>query len=703
MVYVQPDPKPAGNARRKEMERIRKAALSLSQPSRIQRHNGESEAFAPQFVTNFTKGLPHNAYGIAQPGAFEKFMASVAGADTAFDVPLGPERAEGRSLHVFLTKPKGVSVDWSVRGWESPLAGHAYDLEGPDADAVAMAPAPRLGSGELTAEMAEVYAMALLRDTPFEAMRVESEGTRPMLQALNGLSWFNPSDEPIDEQGNAIDDFSAKRRERVTRGGKLTGQNLFRGSTPGCVQGPYISQFLLQGTRSVGSFSVRDAQLSRYAGQGFDEGLLQKRYNPAPSGDTKIAYGPQPGTAEAGYILYGAQRIDQRVHSQKEGVDYLTHWSAWLDAQNGASMAGIQAFETDPDKALRFISTPRDLASYVHYDQLYQAYLNACLFLLTAGVSFDHGLPEPNRSGTRTAFATFGGPHILSLVTEVATRALKAVRRQKFAIHCRARPEAIGGLVTLFANGHGNKLGASEAYVETLCSGLAKADYGEGSLMADIAIHNDEMEEQVEPSSHAGCVELPKLKGDNYLLPMAFPEGSPMHPSYGAGHATVAGACVTILKAFFQMYDQEGGLLSLKDSAAAEKVLVPDVTGLRLVKDATTSADDLKLAGELDKLAANISIGRNMAGVHTYSDYYDSLRMGERVALGLLMEQMPTYCEPFSLSLPSFDSDHMVLSIDGGGDAEAVVSLSITDREGATVTQEDWFARHAPKTAGASV
>ena len=36
-----------------------------------------------------------------------------------------------------------------------------------------------------------------------------------------------------------------------------------------------------------------------------------------------------------------------------------------------------------------------------------------------------------------------------------------------------------------------------------------------------------------------------------YLLPQVFPEGSPLHPSYGAGHATVAGACVTIAKAFF--------------------------------------------------------------------------------------------------------------------------------------------------------
>ena len=37
-------------------------------------------------------------------------------------------------------------------------------------------------------------------------------------------------------------------------------------------------------------------------------------------------------------------------------------------------------------------------------------------------------------------------------------------------------------------------------------------------------------------------------KHGTYLLPLAFPEGSPIHPSYGAGHATVAGACVTILK-----------------------------------------------------------------------------------------------------------------------------------------------------------
>jgi hypothetical protein len=40
-------------------------------------------------------------------------------------------------------------------------------------------------------------------------------------------------------------------------------------------------------------------------------------------------------------------------------------------------------------------------------------------------------------------------------------------------------------------------------------------------------------------------------KNDTYFLPQAFPEGSPQHPSYPQGHATMAGACATILKAAF--------------------------------------------------------------------------------------------------------------------------------------------------------
>lgn len=93
----------------------------------------------------------------------------------------------------------------------------------------------------------------------------------------------------------------------------------------------------------------------------------------------------------------------------------------------------------------------------MHYDALYQAYLNTCLIMMGLGIPFDKGFPEGKRHPTRDAFSTFGGPHTLSLLTEVATRALKAVRRQKFNQHCRARPEAIGGLLMVYENTNENE------------------------------------------------------------------------------------------------------------------------------------------------------------------------------------------------------------------------------------------------------
>ena len=49
------------------------------------------------------------------------------------------------------------------------------------------------------------------------------------------------------------------------------------------------------------------------------------------------------------------------------------------------------------------------------------------------------------------------------------------------------------------------------------------------------------------------------------------------------------------------------------------------------------------MGNELNKIAANISIGRNMAGVHYYTDYIDSLVMGEKIAIGILLEQSLAY------------------------------------------------------------
>src|SRR5581483_2700872 len=124
-------------------------------------------------------------------------------------------------------------------------------------------------------------------------------------------------------------------------------------------------------------------------------------------------------------------------------------------------------------------------------------------------------------------------------------------------------------------------------------------------------------------------------KYNSYLLPQAFPEGSPLHPSYGAGHATVAGASVTILKAVFD------------ESYVIPNPVVASADGLSLVPYTGPDADRLTVGGELNKLAANVAMGRNFGGIHWRTDYANSILLGEEVAIRMLMDLKLTYNEEF--------------------------------------------------------
>jgi hypothetical protein len=53
------------------------------------------------------------------------------------------------------------------------------------------------------------------------------------------------------------------------------------------------------------------------------------------------------------------------------------------------------------------------------------------------------------------------------------------------------------------------------------------------------------------------------------------------------------------------------------------------------------------VGGELNKLAANVAIGRNFAGIHWRSDYTESVKLGEAVAISVLEDHRLTYNEPF--------------------------------------------------------
>jgi hypothetical protein len=133
--------------------------------------------------------------------------------------------------------------------------------------------------------------------------------------------------------------------------------------------------------------------------------------------------------------------------------------------------------------------------------------------------------------------------------------------------------------------------------------------------------------------------------GPSYLLPMAFPEGAPTHPAYGAGHATVAGACVTILKALF------AGTTTFKDLNITPRVINTNGQPASWGGDPAT----LTIWGELNKLAGNIANSRNMAGVHWRSDSSASLALGECIAMNFLRETASCYNEAgVEFTFPSF-------------------------------------------------
>jgi hypothetical protein len=439
----------------------------------------------------------------------------------------------------------------------NPQAGLAFDLEGPDGHSLMIPPAPRIDGLEAAAEIVELYWMARLRDVNFAAFAdpsVTDQATKNLIKKA------------IDD----LDDFGRHfKGPKDPNTNDVTTATLFRSSTPGNLIGPYLSQFLLKDIK-YGTLTIKQLQ------------------------------NPVQGGSGADFYL----------------GDYLKDFPSWLAVQNGDYRHGQDVFDPAAPPGGRHIINGRDLSHYVHFDELYEAYLNACLILIDMNAPVDPGNPYTN-SHTQKGFGTFGGPHILSLVTEVATRALKAVWFQKWFIHRRLRPEEFGGII------HNVKTKGA-AY---------KIDKKVFKNIQDNVLNK----------------RIFTVNNNIFLLPQAFPEGCPTHPSYGAGHATVAGACVTILKAWFD------------ESYILPNPKIPNPQGTALIDYNGPDKDDITVGGELNKVAANISLGRNWAGVHYRSDYTESLKLGEMISIGILEEQKLTYNEDQSLSVTKFDGTSITI------------------------------------------
>ena len=497
----------------------------------VQPDNGDSDRFT-DFSGNYSKALLHDALGVPNKGAMQSMIKAL-------------ETGEFSDFEKILVGTPGGGPNSKENGPQSALA---FDLEGLDSHATTIPAAPSVASAQTAAEAVEHYWGALLRDVPFTEYP-----TNPLVaQAvadMNKLSFL---------QGAANQQFPAP----------VTPENLFRGQFvpgDGNVQGPYLSQFLLQAAF-------------------FGAQLLNQQYQ------TFLA-------ADAG------------------GADFMTSVSEYQMIQNGGDSGRKLAF----DPAHRFIRAGRDLAAYTHVDVLYQAYLVATLVL--TGINTPSNPANPYiGSKTEKGFGTLGGPDAVGTLTEMATRALKAAWYHKWMVDLRPRPEEYAALV------HAN---------------LTKST---PMPQAAAALHADVLNSAVLPLIHSAY--------GSYLLPQAFPEGAPTHPCYPTGHGTVGGACITVIKFFFDCSQKIRPLLT----AAKQDVVVPSTDGTVLNVYTGVDRDALDINGELNKLAYNISFGHGIhSGIHFRSSTYWSILLGEQVALSVLRDRAKSYNEPFRISITKFD------------------------------------------------
>ena len=485
--------------------RIREEAAVRQSKIRVEAPQvNADEALFPQALGSYTKGLPHDDMGVVDPAAWTAFV-----------------KAMNTGLKADLDMiPMGGTVKQA-----NPQAAFAFEMSGPDSHALRMPAPPSFSSAETAGEMVELYAHALLRDVPFESYAT-AHGVAPVLDSLNRLT-----------------EFKAPRS-----GQAITAGTLFRGMTPGELNGHYLSQFLLL---------------------------------PIPC---------------------GAQTITQTYRVTAQGDDHVTTAAEWLRNQRGLAPARSNTFDLVP----RYLTTGRDLGEYVHRDYPCQAFHNAGLILMGLKASVNPGNPYL-ASANQGGFVTFGLADMLSRVSEISRIALKAAWFQKWRLYRRLRPEAYAGRVDQMLNNQ-----------------------------ASYPLHRDVLQSPILQAIHN--------QTGSHLLPLAYPEGAPTHPAYPSGHATIAGACVTVLKAFF---DPNFVL-------RAPVVVDPASNGTAL----KTLAATLTVEGELNKLAGNLAIGRNLAGVHWRSDAQEGLMLGQAVALSVLQDWKLTYNEnPGPISFRGFNGE----------------------------------------------
>jgi len=483
----------------------------------------------------------------------------------------------------------------------NPRSSKAFSIKGPDITSLRVSKLLylaedesrllgeiSLSSDESAAEMIEVYAMAMLRE---ETLGAYSGGlVNLIVEALNEFKekfiWG------YDASGHAITSVTPKN--------KVTKENLFRGPTDGDRAGAYLSVFLTFPRPPLFPAGCA-SDVADLIGAGKFAGVLSQLL----------------------LVPKGKDRDFVRTRRQ-----YACVQNAYVP----------EIYERDHFKKLTEIVTGRNLGDYVHVDNVYEQYIRAADILV--GNSYPRTMQSPYSrpqnppADCKAADAlpwyrnegdgpTLGPSDIYSLLGGVREVAERAAFTQKWLVARRGRPEVMAALIDRALNlEKGDDVGQQiyDRLSELLTGGNATVT----KFLKRVAAYN-------------------KSRGGekNYLLSQMYPEGSPSHPAWPSGHATVAGACVTVLKAFFV----ENTPIRNPNTKVKPASGKPNGCQPQLDEVERKNYDGLTVGGELDKLASNVALGRNFGGVHYRTDGEHGIRLGEEVAIRYLQDHLREYRE----------------------------------------------------------
>jgi len=329
-------------------------------------------------------------------------------------------------------------------------------------------------------------------------------------------------------------------------------------------------------------------------------------------------------------IQFSNAVMEQRYFTYLPRYNQRVEWGVtpaeMIDIENG-----IYTGTTPPavDPVAKYIFNGRALAEAVHNDAIFQYYYQAALLMSAAEVDPNPTVPSYLN---QEAFVTDNGlPNVICAVAGAAKLALTHAWYWKWVKFRRLRPE----VYSLWVHNVKSKTVANEGNYD----------------LNDIILDNDVLN-NIKKINKDWLVPTPN---ECYTLPLCFQEGSPAHGSYPAGHATVAGACATVLKMFFdgnQKWNDVPLVITGALSGGVPGAVQANDTGLTRVAYTGEDESEMTVGGEINKLATNVALGRDWAGVHYRTDGTKGILLGEKVAMRYMGDLLSAAAENYTNNEP---------------------------------------------------